>query len=82
MALEGAVEDPDLKEWDDEDIDEEVLDYYLRRLDEYLNNKVFVSLLNRDHATAAYWYWSAVVDQPYILDEDGEICITLPDEDE
>ena len=81
VAVEGAVEDPELEEWDDEDIDEETLDYYLERLDEFLNNRVFVSLLRRDPDTAVYVFWWGVVEQPYTV-VDGELMFTLPDEEE
>ena len=82
LCAEGALEDPDVEEWDDEDIDDEKLQYYLDRLGEYLDNKVFVSLLMRDPEAASYMFHWAVIEQPYIIGADGEVMFTLDDDDD
>ena len=97
LAVTGALQSGD-DEDDDEDEDEdetddwgfdpdqrESLESHLRRLtNDYLTNRVFITLLKKDPDTAYHWFWDAVVDQPYIVDEDGECVMNLGvlDEDE
>ena len=65
-----------------EDLDDEKLQYYLARLGEYLDNKVFVSLLKREPEAACYMFHWAVIEQPYIIGADGEILFELDDDDD
>lgn len=77
LCAEGADEGEDDDTWDDEEMDEEKLQYYLDRLAEYLDDKMFVSLLEREPEMAVYFFHRAVIDQPYVIGEDGEIMFTL-----
>ncbi len=78
LAVEGALEDP---EECFEGREEEVLESHVRRLRTYLKTGTFVSLLRRDPQSAAYLYWEAVVDQPYIIDEHGGVDFGVEEED-
>ena len=76
--MEGALEDP---EEYFEGREEEVLASHVRRLRAYLKTGAFVSLLRRDPQAAAYLYWEAVVDQPFIVDEHGGVDFGVEEED-
>ena len=78
LAVEGALEQP---EESFEGREEEVLESHIRRLEGYLKTNTFVSLLRRDPQAAAYLYWEAVVDAPYIIDEPGGIDFGVDEED-
>ncbi len=80
LAIEGAVESVDTDDYDEDDTDdwglmpqqEDRLRSNLQRLrEEYLTNRVFVGLMGTDLLAACHWYWDAVVDQPWFMDEDG-----------
>ena len=78
LAVEGALEQP---EEEFEGREEEVLESHVRRLKTYLKTGTFVSLLRRDPQAAAYLFWEAVVDQPYIIDEHGGFDFGVEEED-
>ena len=90
LAVEGAIESVDPDD-DDEDDDEDETDEWglmpdqedrlrsnLQRLrEEYLTDRVFVTLMGTDPKAALHWYWDAVVQAPFMVDEDGEAIFDL-----
>ena len=90
LAVEGAIESVDPDD-DDEDDDEDETDEWglmpeqedrlrsnLQRLrEDYLTDRVFVTLMSTDLKAALHWYWDAVVLAPWFVDEDGEPIFDL-----
>ncbi len=88
LAVEGAVESVDPDDYDDEETDEwglmpdqeDRLRSNLQRLrEDYLTDRVFVGLMNSDVSAACHWYWDAVVQAPWFIDEDGDPIFDLGD---
>ena len=78
LALEGTQQHT---EGEFEGREDEVLESHIRRLKSYLETNSFVSLLQRDPQAAAYLYWEAVADQPYLIDEHGGIDFGVDEEE-
>ena len=86
LAVEGAIESVDPDDHDEEETDEwgfmpeqeDRLRSNLQRLrEEYLTDRVFVTLMGTDLKAACHWFWDAVVQAPYLVDEDGEVIFDL-----
>ena len=86
LAVDGAVEAVDEDDRDEEEGDdwglmpeqEDRLRSNLQRLrEEYLTDRVFVGLMKTDPKAACHWYWDAVVQAPWLVDEDGDPIFDL-----